>query len=140
MTQVWFAYYNVKSLYVKTLTLAMFKILHNIYIDRFLLVAFTKNIFYHRSAAMYFWILSGDCGNCCFLKKIFLKSSHLFIFYPRTSNFHNSRMVGRGKLPDLSMSNIFSVLSIVFIYMTSFWPEVQSCYNNAKRSVLKTQG
>ena len=46
-------------------------------------------------------------------------------------------MVGREKLPDLSMSNIFSVLSIVFIYMTSFWPEVQSCYNNAKGQSLK---
>ena len=91
MTQVWFVYYNVKSLYVKTLTLAMFKILHNIYIDRFLLVAFIKNIFYHRSAAMYFWILSGDCGNCCFLKKIFLKSSHIYLFFiqePVTSITH----------------------------------------------------
>ena len=115
-------------------------IFNNIYIDKFLIAAFVK------------YILSQICSHVLldtfwrlwkllfFEENIFKIISHLFIFYPRTSNFHNSRMVGRGKLPDLSMSNIFSVLSIVFIYMTSFWPEVQSCYNNAKRSVLKTQG
>ena len=61
---------------------------------------------------LYFWILSGDCGNCCVLKKI----------------FSNSGMVGRRKLPDPSMNNILGW----------FCPEVP-CYNNAKRPVVKIQ-
>ena len=39
---------------------------------------------------LYFSILSGDCGN--------------FLFYPETSNLHNSEIVGRRKLPDPSLN------------------------------------
>ena len=36
----------------------------------------------------------------------------MFVFYPETSNFHNSEMIGQRKLPDSSMNNIFNILSI----------------------------
>ena len=42
------------------------------------------NIFYHRSTAIVFRIvlfdLYGNCGNFCFLKKIFSKSSYIYVF------------------------------------------------------------
>ena len=73
---------------------------------------------------LYFWILSGDCRNCCFLKKnIFEIILYLFIFYPKTSNFHNSGMVSRRKLPNLALNNIFS-FPIGLQYTLSFkWPD-----------------
>ena len=78
---------------------------------------------------LYFWIVFEDCGNCCFLKKNILIISYSFI-YPKTSNFHNSRnlhnsgMVGRRKLPDASMNNVFNVLSINLQYTLSLkWPD-----------------
>ena len=89
--------------------------LSNIYIDRFLLVAFVK-------------LFITDLL-CYFFKKIFLKSFDIYFFYPKISNFHNSGMVGRRKLPDPSMNNILSW----------FWSKVQ-CYNKAKMSILKIQG
>ena len=70
---------------------------------------------------LYFWILSGDCGNCCFLKKIYLKSSYIYVFYPKSSNyFHYAAMFSRRKVPDLSLNNISSVLSIGLWYTLSF--------------------
>ena len=73
---------------------------------------------------LYFWILSGDRRNCCFLKKnIFEIILYLFIFYPKTSNFHNSGMVSRRKLPNLALNNIFS-FPIGLQYTLSFkWPD-----------------
>ena len=71
------------------------------------------NIFYSRSTAIVFGtvflILSGDCGNFCFLKKIFSKSSYIYVvlFYPKTINFHKSGIVG-------------NVLSIRLQYTLSF--------------------
>ena len=45
-------------------------------------------------------------------------------FYPKISSFHNSVMISRRKLPDLSLNNIFSVLSIGLQYTLSFkWPD-----------------
>ena len=44
----------------------------------------------------------------------------MFLFYPKTSNFHNSEILGRRELPDSSMNNIFNVLSIVLQYALSF--------------------
>ena len=67
-----------------------------------------------------FWILSGDCGNCCSLKKKKIEIILYFLFYPKTSNFHNSGIVSRRKLPDLSLNNIFSVLSIGLQHTLSF--------------------
>ena len=52
------------------------------------------NTFYHSYTTIVFRIvlsiLSGDCGN--------------FLFYPETSNLHNSEIVGRRKLPDPSLN------------------------------------
>ena len=44
----------------------------------------------------------------------------MFLFYPKTSNFHNSEIVGRRKLPDPSMNNIVNFLSIALQYALSF--------------------
>ena len=86
------------------------------------------NIFYHRSGTMYlelyFWILSGACGNCCFLKKNIFKIIILYFLYPKASNFHYSGMICRRKLPDLLLNNIFFALSIGLQYTLSFkWPD-----------------
>ena len=46
------------------------------------------------------------------------------IFYPESSNFPNSGMVGRRKLPDTSINNIFNTLSIGLQYTLLFkWPD-----------------
>ena len=44
----------------------------------------------------------------------------MFLFYPKTSNFHNSQPVGRRKLPVPSMNNIFNFLPIALQYALSF--------------------
>ena len=44
----------------------------------------------------------------------------MFLLYPVTNNFNNSEIVGRRKLPDPSMNNIFNVLSIGIQYTLSF--------------------
>ena len=44
----------------------------------------------------------------------------MFLFCPETNNFNNSEIVGRRKLPDPSMNNIFNVLSIGLQYPLSF--------------------
>ena len=85
------------------------------YIDRSPLVALVK------------YILSEIC-NAVFLKEIFLKSSEIYFFYPKTSNFHDPGIVGRKKLPDPSINNT----------LTWFWHEVP-CYNNTKRSILTSE-
>ena len=57
----------------------------------------------------------------CFLKKIFLKSSDICVFfYPRTSNFCNSELVGHRMLPYSLINNMFDVLSIRQQYTLSF--------------------
>ena len=101
------------------------KILDNIYNDRFLLVDLL-NIFYHRSTAIVFGTVLFDSflrlwKLFCFLKKIFSKSSYIYgFFYPKTSNFDNSGMAGRGNLSDTSMNNIFNVLLIGLQYTLWF--------------------
>ena len=90
------------------------------YIDRFLFVAFAN----HRFAAMYselyfldtFWRL----WKLLFFEEKKIEIILYFLFYPKTSNFHNSGIVSRRKLPDLSLNNIFSVLSIGLQYTLSF--------------------
>ena len=47
----------------------------------------------------------------------------MFHFYRKTSNFHNSEIVGRRKLPDPPMNNISNVLSIALQYIVSFKPD-----------------
>ena len=44
----------------------------------------------------------------------------MFLFYPKSSNFHNSEPVGRRKLPVPSMNNIFNFLSIALQCALSF--------------------
>ena len=44
----------------------------------------------------------------------------MFLLYPKTSNFHNSEILGHRKLPDPSMNNIFNFLSIALQYALSF--------------------
>ena len=62
---------------------------------------------------LYFLMLSGDCGNLFFSENIFKVLLYLcFFFNPKTRNFRNSGLVGRRKLPDPLMNNIFDVLSI----------------------------
>ena len=46
----------------------------------------------------------------------------MFLFYPKTSNFHNSEPVGRRKLPVPSVNNICNFLSIALQYALSFKP------------------
>ena len=69
-------------------------------------------------------MLHWDCGNFCFLKKICSKSSYICLFYPKSSNFHNSGKIGRRKPSDPLMKNIFNVLSIGLQYAFSLkWPD-----------------
>ena len=44
----------------------------------------------------------------------------MFLFYPESNNFNNSQKVGCRKLPDASMNNVFSILSIGLQYTRSF--------------------
>ena len=68
-------------------------------------------------------MLSGDCGNLFFKENIFKVFLHLCFFYPKTSNFCNSGLFGRRKLPDSLMKNIFDVLLITLQYTLSLkWP------------------
>ena len=103
------------------------KVLDNIFVYRFLFVASVKYILPDLQplySEPYFLIVNGDCGNFCFLKKIFSKSSYIYIFYPKTSNFHNAGMICRRKLPDLQWITFFNVLSIRLQYTISFkWPD-----------------
>ena len=93
----------------------MSEVLNNIYIDRFLLVVFVKYILSQ--------IYSYCIWNCTFWYFMEIVENGIF-FYPKTSNFLILGMVGRKKLPDTSMSNIFNVLSIDLQYTLSFkWPD-----------------
>ena len=44
----------------------------------------------------------------------------MFLFYPETNNLNNSAIVGRRKLSEHSMNNIFIVLLIALQYTLSF--------------------
>ena len=83
MTQFWSVNYICQVCNLKLL------IWDNLYIDRFLLLAFVKCVS-HRSLylKLYFLVLSGDVETC-FLKKIVSKSSYIpvcfFIQKPVTS-------------------------------------------------------
>ena len=95
------------------------EVLDNIYINRCQLVGFVKyvlsQIYNHCIQNCTFW-----CGNFCFLKKIFSKSSYIYVFYRETSDFRNPEMSGRRKLCDSSINNIFNVPSIGLQYKLSF--------------------
>ena len=112
----------MSSLYIKILILDIFEILDNIYVDRFLLSAFAKYILSQ---------IYGHCIlNCTFwyfleIVKILFFEENIFkvflFFYPKTSNFHISKMVCHRKLPNLSKNS--NVLLISLQYTISFkWP------------------
>ena len=74
------------------------------------------NIFYHRSTAIVFRIVLFDTlwklwKLLFFEENIFEVFLYLCFFDPKTSNFHNSEMIGRRKQSDPSVNNIFNVLS-----------------------------
>ena len=98
----------------------MSEILNNIYIDRFLFAVFLKYISSQTCSHVFGNVLLDTFWRLWKLvswRKMFLKLSYI---YPKTSNFHNSGMVSRRKLPNLSLNNIFSVLSIGFQCTLSF--------------------
>ena len=102
----------------------MSEILNNTYIDRFLFVAFIKyissQICSHIFETLYLDTLWRLCKLLFFEEKYF-KNRLIFIqFYPKTSNLHNLGLVSRKKVPNLSLNNIFSVLSIDLQYTLSF--------------------
>ena len=105
------AVFILEIFWIKTFILDISEILDNII--GYLLILL--NIFYHRSTAILFGTVLFDTFSrlreLLFLKKIFSKSSYIYFFYPKTSNFHNSGMAVRTELPDPSMNNIFNVLS-----------------------------
>ena len=96
----------------------------NIYIDRLLLVAFVKYILsqiYNRFQNCTFWYFLGIVQTFVYWGKYFQSLLvFTFLFYPEINNFSNSENVGRRKLPDPSMNNIFNVLSIGLQYTLSF--------------------
>ena len=53
----------------------------------------------------------------------------MFSFYPKKAevvlkNFHNSELIGRRKLPNPFLSNVFNLLPICLQYTLSFeWPD-----------------
>ena len=118
----------MSNLYIKTLILDMFQVLGNIYVDRLLLVAFVKyilsQIYSHCFQNCTFWYFLEIVEIFVFWRKR-LQSLLIFMFiYPKTSNFQNSRIVSRRKLPDTSMKKKFNVLSISLQYTLSFkWPD-----------------
>ena len=70
---------------------------------------------------LYFFILSGEVETFVLSGKCFQSLViFMFLFYRKTSNFRNSEIVGRRKLPDPSMNIIFNVLSIALQYIVSF--------------------
>ena len=120
--------------------------LDNMHVDWILLVAFVKYIL---SQIYSHWIWKCTFGYYLEIVETFVfwikyfQNLPIFIFYPKTSNFRNSEMVGRRKLPDPSMKKIF-LMFYWLIYNTRYHlndlilPRVP-CYNNAKRSVFRIQ-
>ena len=78
----------------------MSEILDNIYIDRFLLVTFVKYIL---SQIIVFGTVLFDTfwrlRKLVFQRKYF-QSLLIYFFYLKTTNFRNSSLVGRRKLPN----------------------------------------
>ena len=114
--------------------LDMFESLNNIYIwvfsinsESVLLLALVKYMLcgHFTQNCIFFYFL--EAKNPCFVTKNCWKSSYIcvFIFSKKWCNWfhknlHNSRMVGRRKLPDPLLNHIFNALSIGVQYMVSF--------------------
>ena len=106
----------VCKLYVKSVIFYMFQILDNTYIDRFRLVAFVKYIlsliYSYCIQNCTFWNFLEIAETFVSWKKYFQSLLIIMFFYPKTSNFHDSGMIGHRKLSDPSVNKIFNVLSI----------------------------
>ena len=117
----------------------MSEIWDNMYIDRFLFVAFVK---YTLSQ-----IYSNCIRNCTFeyfleivetviFCRKYFQNLLILVFYRKISNFHNSGMVSHRELLDPSIKNIFNILLIALQYTLSFKsPDfILKCgvFNNAK--------
>ena len=126
MTQFWSVNYVYKVSKLKLIFWTCPKVL-TIFILIISYLQLLLNIFYHWSAAtyseLYIWILSRDCENSCFLKKNVFKII-LYLFFFILKPVTSVTMVGRRKIPDFSLNNIFSVLSIGLQYTLSLkWPD-----------------
>ena len=97
------------------------KILDNIYLDVFLLLA-SDNCFITdlqpSYLELYFLILSGNCWKFCILKEIFLSLLIFFVFFIQKQVTLGT--VGCRKLPNPWMNNIFNVVSIGLQYILPF--------------------
>ena len=98
----------------------MSEILNNIYIDMFLFVAFVKYISSQICSHVFETVFLDTFLRCVVFEENIFEIIFCCFFYPKTNNFHNSGMVSRRKLPDLSLNNIFSILLIGLQYTLSF--------------------
>ena len=73
-----------------------------------------------------------DCGNILLVvlwRDFFQNLVFIFSFYPKKAevvlkNFHNSELIGRRKLPNPFLRNVFNLLPICLRYTLSFeWPD-----------------
>ena len=85
-----------------------------------LLLALVKYIFFSHFSSFWYFL---EVKNPCFMSRNYWKSSCIcvFILSKKCRNwFYNSGMVGRRKLPDLSLNRIFNAISIGVQYTLSF--------------------
>ena len=82
------------------------------------------NIFYHRSTTIVFRTALFDTlrrfWKLDFWRKYFQSFLIFMFFYSKTSNFHNSEMIGRRKLCESTINSIFNVLLTGLQYTLSF--------------------
>ena len=103
---------HISSLLIQILILSKSEILGNIYIDRFLLVAFVKYV--SPQIIVFGTALSGDCENLLFKENIFKVFLYLCFLNRKTSNFRNSGLVGDRTLLDPLMNNILMFCQLVY--------------------------
>ena len=108
----------MSNLYIKTLILDMFQVLDNIYVDRLLLVAFVKyilsQIYSHCFQNCIFWYFLEIAEIFVFWRKRLQSLLIFMFFYPKTSNFQNSWIVSRRKLPDTSVKKNLMFYLLVY--------------------------
>ena len=69
---------------------------------------------------IYIYIITDHRSTAVIFRTVLKYSEQTYVFYPKTSNFHNSGMNGRKNLSDPSMNKMFDVLSIGLQYTLSF--------------------
>ena len=112
----------------------MSEILDNIYIwvflvnsESVLLLALVKYMLCSHSNQNCVFLYFLEAKNCCFVTKSCWKSSYICVVILSKKrrnwfhkNLHNSGMVGRRKLPDLSLNRICNTLTIGVQFTLSF--------------------